>query len=58
MFGKAELELIRLKKFMKTPKQFNNITERVIDDLRQTLSEHSQISIAAARILYKKGMLD
>ena len=48
MFGKAELELIRLKKFMKTPKQFNNITERVIDDLRQTLSEHSQISIAAA----------
>lgn len=33
---------------MKTPKQFNNITERVIDDLKQTLSSHSQISIAAA----------
>ena len=34
---------------MKTPKQFNNITERVIDDLRQTLSAgNSQISIAAA----------
>lgn len=33
---------------MKAPKQFNNITERVIDDLKQTLSSHSQISIAAA----------
>ncbi|MDY5621974.1 MAG: helicase-related protein [Bacteroidales bacterium] len=33
---------------MKTPKQFNNITERVIDDLKQTLSSKSQISIAAA----------
>lgn len=34
---------------MKPPKQFNNITERVIDDLRQTLaSGNSQISIAAA----------
>lgn len=34
---------------MKAPKQFNNITERVIDDLRQTLaSGNSQISIAAA----------
>ncbi len=34
---------------MKAPKQFNNITERVIDDLRQTLAlGNSQISIAAA----------
>ncbi|WP_418586900.1 helicase-related protein [Phocaeicola sp.] len=34
---------------MKAPKQFNNITERVIDDLRQILaSGNSQISIAAA----------
>lgn len=33
---------------MNVPKQFNNITERVIDDLKQTLSSHSQISIAAA----------
>ena len=33
---------------MKTPKQFNNVTERVIDDLKQTLSSNSQISIAAA----------
>ena len=35
---------------MRTPKQFNNITERVIDDLKQVLSSgNSQISIAAAR---------
>lgn len=34
---------------MRTPKQFNNITERVIDDLKQILSSgNSQISIAAA----------
>ena len=34
---------------MKNPKQFNNITERVIDDLKQVLSSgNSQISIAAA----------
>ena len=37
------------KKYMRTPKQFNNITERVIDDLRQILSSgNSQVSIAAA----------
>ena len=34
---------------MRTPKQLNNITERVIDDLKQVLSSgNSQISIAAA----------
>jgi len=34
---------------MRTPKQFNNITERVIDDLKHVLSSgNSQISIAAA----------
>lgn len=34
---------------MRTPKQFNNITERVIDDLKQVLSVgNSKISIAAA----------
>lgn len=34
---------------MKTLKQFNNITERVVDDLRQTLSSgNGQISVAAA----------
>ena len=34
---------------MRTPKQFNNITERVIDDLKQVLSSgNSQSSIAAA----------
>ena len=33
---------------MKVPKQFNNITERVIDDLRQALSDDCQVSIAAA----------
>lgn len=34
---------------MRAPKQFNNITERVIDDLKQVLSSgNSQISIAAA----------
>ncbi len=39
---------------MKAPKQFNNITERVIDDLRQTLaSGNSQISIAAASKVLK-----
>lgn len=33
---------------MKAPKQFNNITDRVIDDLRHTLSCGSRISVAAA----------
>lgn len=33
---------------MKSQKQFNNITERVIDDLRNSLSERSRLSIAAA----------
>ena len=34
---------------MRIPKQFNNVTERIIDDLKQVLSEgNSQISIAAA----------
>lgn len=34
---------------MRIPKQFNNITERVIDDLKQVLSSgNNQISIAAA----------
>lgn len=33
---------------MKAPKQFNNITDRVIDDLRKTLSSGSRISVAAA----------
>jgi len=33
---------------MKQPKQFNNITERVIDDLRSAVTPHSSLSIAAA----------
>lgn len=34
---------------MRVPKQFNNITERVIDDLKQLLlSDNSQVSIAVA----------
>lgn len=33
---------------MRSPKQFNNITDRVIDDLRETLSSGSKISVAAA----------
>lgn len=34
---------------MRTAKQFNNITGRIIDDLKQVLSSgNSQISIAAA----------
>lgn len=33
---------------MKSQKQFNNITERVVDDLRNSLSERSRLSIAAA----------
>lgn len=33
---------------MRTPKQFNNITERVIDDLKTTLTPKSRLSIAAA----------
>ena len=36
-------------KYMNTLKQFNNITERVIDDLKQALSSgDAQISVAAA----------
>ena len=33
---------------MEQPKLINNITERVVDDLRQRLSAQSRISIAAA----------
>lgn len=33
---------------MEQPKLINNINERVVDDLRQRLSTHSRISIAAA----------
>lgn len=33
---------------MQTPKQFNNITERVIDDLKASLTPKSRLSIAAA----------
>ena len=33
---------------MRTPKQFNNITERVIDDLKTSLTPKSRLSIAAA----------
>ena len=33
---------------MKQPKQFNNITERVVDDLRTSVSKGSRLSIAAA----------
>lgn len=33
---------------MKTPKQFNNITERVADDIKASLSQKSKLSIAAA----------
>ena len=33
---------------MKTPKQFNNITARVVDDLRSSIQAGSKISIAAA----------
>ena len=33
---------------MKTPKQFNNITSRVVDDLHLSLRSGSKISIAAA----------
>ena len=33
---------------MRTTKQFNNITERVIDDLKQALTNGSQVSVAAA----------
>src|SRR5574344_727979 len=33
---------------MRTPKQFNNITERVIDDLKDSLTSKSKLSIAAA----------
>jgi len=33
---------------MRTPKQFNNITERVIDDLKGSLTPKSKLSIAAA----------
>lgn len=33
---------------MRNPKQFNNITERVIDDLKVSLTSKSKLSIAAA----------
>src|SRR5574344_526860 len=33
---------------MKQPKQFNNITERVVDDLRSSVTKGSRLSIAAA----------
>lgn len=33
---------------MSTPKQFNNITERIIDDLKETLVSGSKVSVAAA----------
>lgn len=33
---------------MRMPKQFNNITERVIDDLKASLTSKSKLSIAAA----------
>ena len=33
---------------MEQPKLINNITERVVDDLRQRLSVQSRVSIAAA----------
>ena len=33
---------------MEQPKLINNITERVVDDLRQRLSAQSRVSIAAA----------
>jgi hypothetical protein len=42
--------VIRKRKstFIVTPKKFNNITERVVDDLKRASSSDSQISIAAA----------
>ncbi len=40
--------VIKNGKAMEQPKLINNITERVVDDLRQRLSAHSRISIAAA----------
>lgn len=33
---------------MRDIKQFNNITSRVIDDLRESITPHSRLSIAAA----------
>ena len=36
------------QKAMEQPKLINNITERVVDDLRQRLSAQSRVSIAAA----------
>ena len=43
------IEVVLNERAVRTPKQFNNITERVIDDLKQVLSSgNSQISIAAA----------
>lgn len=33
---------------MKAPKQFNNITERLVDDLKASLTSKSRLSIAAA----------
>ncbi len=33
---------------MELPKQFDNITSRVIDDLKKTLKQGSRVSMAAA----------
>lgn len=33
---------------MKAPKQFNNITQRLVDDLKASLTSKSRLSIAAA----------
>ena len=33
---------------MELPKQFNNTTDRVIDDLKATLSQGSKVTMAAA----------
>ena len=37
-----------MKNDMELPKQFDNITSRVIDDLRVTLRKGSKVSMAAA----------
>lgn len=36
------------KEVMELPKQFDNITQRVIDDLKTTLQKGSKVSMAAA----------
>lgn len=45
-----ELLVPTLKKIncMKVPRQFNNITERLVDDLKASLTSQSRLSIAAA----------